>query len=444
MLFSLIIFLVTITLLVAFHELGHYSVARWCGVKVERFSIGFGKPLLRWRAKRSGTEFVLSAIPLGGYVKMLGEDETQTNQTPQLDAFNQKKLWQRTAIVLAGPVANFLLACLVYWILAVIGTVQIVPVIGKVLPNTPAAQAQLQANQEIVAVAGKTTPSWLSLRFALLGLQGEKTTSIQVRDLPDGLVQTRQLNLQQWHIDPTIPNPLESLGIEPWLPTLPLLIARVLPDSPAAKAGLIAGDRIKTIDGKKVETWTGLKEALSSQPQQLNLSVERHGSVITRLVYPKNARLGIESPRVEWPESMRREIKTVWYRGWYPAAQKTVAMSTLTVKMLGKMLVGDVSWRSVSGPIGIAQGAGQTARISWLFYLQFFALLSISLGVLNLLPIPLLDGGLLAFYVWEALVGKPVSIQARAWGMRIGISLILGLMLIAFYNDFARLWHMYR
>ncbi|KTC63383.1 zinc metallopeptidase RseP [Pseudomonas fluorescens ABAC62] len=404
--------LVALGVLVTFHEFGHFWVARRCGVKVLRFSVGFGMPLVRWHDRR-GTEFVIAAIPLGGYVKMLDEREGEV-PVDQLDqSFNRKTVRQRIAIVAAGPIANFLLAMFFFWVLAMMGSQQLRPVIGAVEVGSIAAKAGLAAGQEIVSIDGEPTLGWGAVNLQLVRRLGESgTVNVVVREQDSTAETPRALVLDQWLKGADEPDPIKSLGIGVWRPAMPPILAELDPKGPAQAAGLKTGDRLLALDGQALTEWQQVVDLVRMRPDtKIVLKVERDGAQIdvpVTLAARGEGKAaggylgaGVKSP--EWPASMKREVSF--------------------------------------GPLAltIAKVAGASAQSGVADFLNFLAYLSISLGVLNLLPIPVLDGGHLLFYLVEWVRGRPLSDRVQGWGIQIGISLVVGVMLLALVNDLGRL-----
>ena len=440
--------LVALGVLVTFHEFGHFWVARRCGVKVLRFSVGFGMPLLRWH-DRQGTEFVIAAIPLGGYVKMLDEREGEV-PADQLDqSFNRKTVRQRIAIVAAGPIANFLLAMFFFWVLAMLGSEQVRPVIGAVEADSIAAKAGLAAGQEIVAIDGEPTTGWGAVNLQLVRRLGESgTVKVVVREQDSTAETPRELVLNRWLQGADEPDPIKSLGIRIWRPSLPPVLAELDPKGPAQAAGLKTGDRLLALDGQALGDWQQVVDLVRVRPDtKIVLKVEREGAQIdvpVTLSLRGEAKAaggylgaGVKSP--EWPPSMLREVSFGPLEAIGEGAKRTWTMSVLTLESLKKMLFGELSVKNLSGPITIAKVAGASAQSGVADFLNFLAYLSISLGVLNLLPIPVLDGGHLLFYLVEWVRGRPLSDRVQGWGIQIGISLVVGVMLLALVNDLGRL-----
>ncbi|RDS92236.1 sigma E protease regulator RseP [Pseudomonas fluorescens] len=440
--------LVALGVLVTFHEFGHFWVARRCGVKVLRFSVGFGMPLVRWH-DRHGTEFVIAAIPLGGYVKMLDEREGEV-PADQLDqSFNRKTVRQRIAIVAAGPIANFLLAMLFFWVLAMLGSEQVRPVIGAVEADSIAAKAGLVAGQEIVSIDGEPTTGWGAVNLQLVRRLGESgTVNVVVREQDSNAETPRTLALDHWLKGADEPDPIKSLGIRPWRPALPPVLAELDPKGPAQAAGLKTGDRLLALDGQALGEWQQVVDLVRVRPDtRIVLKIERDGAQIdvpVTLAVRGEAKAaggylgaGVKSP--EWPPSMVREVSFGPLAAIGEGAKRTWTMSVLTLESLKKMLFGELSVKNLSGPITIAKVAGASAQSGVADFLNFLAYLSISLGVLNLLPIPVLDGGHLLFYLVEWVRGRPLSDRVQGWGIQIGISLVVGVMLLALVNDLGRL-----
>ncbi|QIH06501.1 MULTISPECIES: RIP metalloprotease RseP [unclassified Pseudomonas] len=440
--------LVALGVLVTFHEFGHFWVARRCGVKVLRFSVGFGMPLVRW-SDRQGTEFVIAAIPLGGYVKMLDEREGEVPVGELDQAFNRKSVRQRIAIVAAGPIANFLLALVFFWALAMLGSQQVKPVIGEVEVGSLADKAGLSSGQEIVSIDGEPTSGWAAVNLQLVRRLGESgTLQLVVREQGATADSPRQLVLDKWLKGADEPDPIRSLGIRPWRPALPPILAELDPKGPAQAAGLKTGDRLLALDGKPLDDWQQVVDWVRVRPDaKVVLHVERDGAQLDIPVTlssrgeskAPNGYLGAGVKAVDWPPQMLREVSYGPIEAIGEGARRTWTMSVLTLESLKKMLFGELSVKNLSGPITIAKVAGASAQSGIADFLNFLAYLSISLGVLNLLPIPVLDGGHLLFYLIEWARGRPLSDRVQGWGVQIGISLVVGVMLLALVNDLGRL-----
>jgi regulator of sigma E protease len=442
--------IVVLGLLVTFHEFGHFWVARRCGVKVLRFSVGFGKPL--WsRVDRQGTEYAIAAIPLGGYVKMLDEREAPVPEDQLDQAFNRKTVWQRIAIVSAGPIANFLLAIVAYWALFVAGTTVVSPMVGSVTPDSPAAEAGLANGDEIVAIQGDAMRSWEDVNLKLvsiIGFSGE----LDIDARPEGETDAQRygLSVADYLVRQDPPQPLPTLGITPWQPEFPAILGQVVSGEAAEQAGLVAGDTMVAVDGEPVDDWMHFVNIVRNNPgKALQLTYERNGEQSSVDLTPGRNRLdtGVEigyigagAQQVEWPAEFQREIRYGPIEAVGQALSRTGEMTLLTVDAIRKMLVGLISPSNLSGPITIAQVSGDSARAGMEAFIGFLAYLSISLGVLNLLPIPVLDGGHLLYYFMEIVRGRPVSEKTQAVGLRIGLAMVGTLMLMALYFDLMRLW----
>ncbi|MGE6659501.1 RIP metalloprotease RseP [Pseudomonas sp. NPDC077408] len=440
--------LVALGVLVTFHEFGHFWVARRCGVKVLRFSVGFGRPLLRWH-DRQGTEFVLAAIPLGGYVKMLDEREGDVPPTLLGQAFNRKTVRQRFAIVSAGPLANFLLALVFFWILAMLGTEQVRPVVGAVEAGSLAERAGLMAGQEIVEINGKPTAGWADVNLQLIRRLGESgSLEMLVSEVDGGRSQRLQLELNDWLKGAEEPDPIGSLGIRPWRPEIAPVVAQLDPEGPAQAAGVRIGDRLVSLNAEALTEWQEVIDRVRPLGgQAVLLEVERNGEQIELPLTlaergegdERRGYLGAGVAGGEWPPEMLRQVSRGPVEAVGEGLRRTWTMSVLTLDSLKKMLFGELSVKNLSGPITIAKVAGASAQSGVGDFLNFLAYLSISLGVLNLLPIPVLDGGHLLFYLVEWVRGRPLSDRVQGWGVQIGISLVVGVMLLALVNDLGRL-----
>lgn len=447
---TLIAFIVALGVLIVFHELGHYLVARWCGVKVLRFSVGFGTPVWKRRLGRDGTEWAIAAFPLGGYVKMLDEREAPVPAEELHRAFNRQSVGRRFAIVLAGPLANFLLAILLYWVLFVHGVPGMRPVLGEPLPATPAAVAGFLPGEQITRIGPDEVSTWQEVRWSLLdqGL-GKKAISVEVRN-KDGESRVRDLDLSEIGPDQIDSDLLGAIGLTRFQPELKPVIGAVIAGEAAEAAGLRAGDEILEVDGRALSNWNDLVAAVSVAPERsLAFRVLREG-VLTELAVTPQARaeggktVGRIGAAPYFDEAavqrLMTEVRLGPLEAVWKSVQRTWELSLFTLRMLGKMIIGDVSLKNLSGPITIADYAGQSAQMGWLAYLSFLALISISLGVLNLLPVPLLDGGHLMYYVVEVVKGSPVSERAMEVGQQVGIVLLFSLMAFALYNDINRLF----
>ena len=447
---TLLIFVVTISVLVVVHEMGHYLVARLCGVKVLRFSVGFGKVLYGKRFMGGETEWVVSAIPLGGYIKMLDEREGEVATHELHLAFNRKPVLQRMAIVVAGPAANLLLAILLFWALFAYGVPGLKPVLGEVLPKTPAAVAHFKAEETIVSIDKQVIQTWEQMSWTLLDLAlgGATEAHIETRTTQGEWAQ-RVLNLQTLSPNDLDQDFLQLLGLQPHQPTMYPVIGKVMEGGVAQQAGLLSDDLILRVDDQIVETWKDWVEIVRSHPGQLlRLEVERRGVLLAISITPAAIREAGEvvgkigaAPYIDQHEldALLTQVRYDLPIALEYAIQKTWKTARVSLKMIGKMLRGDMSLKKLSGPIAIADYAGQSAQMGVITYLGFLALISISLGVLNLLPIPLLDGGHLLYYTVELIKGSPLSEQAWRVGQGVGIALLVTVMGIALVNDISRL-----
>ena len=445
----LLAFLVAIGVLVAVHEFGHFWMARRLGIRVLRFSIGFGKVL--WSRKGAdGTQYAFSAIPLGGYVKLLDEREGPVEASQLAAAYSRKPPWQRILVLLAGPFANFLFAVFAYWVLFVAGVPALKPVIGEITPDSIAARAGLHAGDQIVGIGGEEVTSREGAVLEILDrVMSGDPIRVEVRSAGSQRAVTLDVSGDRRAL--TEPGALlPGLGFDFWYPTIPAVVGKVVPDSPADRAGLEVGDRIVAVDGHPVADFPALVQRVQPSPgKSMTFSIERRG---IRLDVPIEVegqreggrllgRIGVQpAAGSPVPDDMRTREHYGPLDAAGHAVAKTWSMSTLTIRMIWNVIAGDVSVKNLSGPINIAEYAGFSARQGILSFLSFLAVVSVSLFVLNLLPIPILDGGQIVYQLVELVKGRPLSERAQAVGQQIGILLLLVLMSFAFYNDLSRLF----
>jgi len=450
--------IVTLGILVTFHEFGHFWVARKCGVRVLRFSVGFGKPFKSWYGK-DGVEYAIAPIPLGGYVKMLGQEDTSVSSQTKLpleqqhESFAFKPLWQRMAIVVAGPIANLILATIVFWIINLsYGVSGLAPVVHGVADDSVAAVAGLQPGDEIVAVDGSETLMWQQVTMKLLERLGE-SGNVELSVIPQGSrsVVTRSLSIRDWLSESATPDPVRDLGIVQF--DIPPEVASVLPGGRAEQGGLRSGDEVISVNGVAIRGWTHWVEIVRASPElDLEVVVQRGSGLTTLIIRPEQVELDqegvigtigasvVERSMAELlPEDRRRRQEFNAITAVVPAFQETWDKSLFVLDSIQKMVVGLISVKNINGPITIAQVAGETASYGLDVYLGFLAILSISLGVLNLLPIPVLDGGHLLYYTIEAIIRRPVPERLQELGLQLGLLLISGIMVLAIYNDVSRL-----
>ena len=435
-------FILAIGVLVAFHEFGHYWVARRCGVRVLRFSIGFGKPIWTRRAA-DGVEWSVSAIPLGGYVKMLDGREADVPPEQAHEAFNHQPVGKRALIVAAGPAFNFLLAAAFYWVVFVLGVQGMKSVIATPPSGTLAADAGLQAGDTVLSVAGQATPTWQVLHTELIDRALDQQT-VQAEVLSaQGEQRQVALDLGKVRVDPEVL--FTDLGLRPYDPPVPALIAEVVPGQPAALAGFRAGDRLLSANGDTIGSWQQWAAWVRERPGEVvSVAFERNGVEQQReLILADIEGQGRFGASVAMPADLWQDLRAEHRLSVLAAAPAAVAqtwqMSALTLKMLWRMVLGEVSLKNVSGPIQIAQVAGFSAQVGLVSFLSFMAVVSVSLGVLNLLPVPMLDGGHLLYFGVEAVKGSPVSERVLEAGTRGGLLFLVALMSLAFYNDIVRL-----
>lgn len=441
-------FAVALGLLIVIHELGHYFVARWVGIKVLRFSIGFGRPIVSRRFGRDGTEWVLAVFPLGGYVRMLDEHEDAVAPEELHRAFNRQSVWRRILVVAAGPIANFLLAIFLYWLLFISGIDELRPYLGTPPAATAAAKAGVEAGELVRAVSGTSVTTFQDLHWRLIGriLDGQPTTLEVIND--KGEIAFRHLDTESIPVADLDTEFERLIGIVPFRPKIKPMIGEVVSGDIAEAAGLRSGDLILAIDGQAITSWVDIVQKINGSPgQSILLLIERQNTRQSIAVVPGRyrdgereiGRIGIVQPDdPDMRERMFIHVRLSPATAIGRALTQTWDTSTFTLRMIGRLLTGKLSWRNISGPLTIADYAGRSARLGMDSFLQFLALISISLGVFNLLPIPLLDGGHLLYYLAEVIKGSPPSERAMEIGQRIGLAFLVVLMAFAFFNDFTR------
>lgn len=445
---AILAFLIAILSLITLHEFGHFWVAKRLGVKVLRFSVGFGRPIWR-RVGKDGTEYVIAWLPLGGYVRLLDEREGKVARKDLAYAFNRKSLLTRFLILLAGPLTNWLLGIFLFWIVFIIGIEQAKPIIGKVIPNSIAAEAGIHAGDEILKINNQTTQSWQKVLLALIYHVGQDDF-LPVTVSNNNTVTTYQLNLATWEVNGLNPDVFKSLGITPYRPEVPPVIYKILPGSPAAQAGLKIGDRIISVNNLRSANWFDFADIVKDHPgEPITLIIQRDNQLQTIVVttktklannFKKIGFLGIEMQPVDLPANMKFEIRYPWWQAWKPAFHETVFFSEFNFLVLGKMILGQISLQGLGGPITIFTSANLAFKQGVAIFLSFLALLSITLAVINILPIPGLDGGHLLFLVIEAIRGRPLTLNAQLLLTRLGIIFLIVIMFQATVNDLLRMF----
>jgi regulator of sigma E protease len=439
---------IALGILVSFHEFGHFWVARRCGVKVERFSIGFGTPLLTWRDKYN-TEFILAALPLGGYVKMVDEREGTVDPEDVEYSFNRKSVWQRMAIVSAGPIANFLLAAVAFWWVFLSGEKGLAPVVGMVEENSLAANAGFEVGMEIIAVDGEATDTWNAVSKQLFGFIGSTGSIPFTVVYADSNLSTElSLSVDSWLRDAQEPSPLRDLGISPPFELDSLSLAAVFEDGAGYAAGLRTGDQLLAINNKDIEhIGEFIEQVANSANLEVLLDVQRGAELLTIRAFPRLVeregrevgQLGVQLASAgKYPDDLVRDIDYNMVSAIPRSIRETADTSIFVFKSIGKLIVGDLSPKNLSGPITIAKVAGDSASRGIDNFIRFVAILSIMLGVMNLLPVPVLDGGHLMYYLIEVIKGSPVSDQIQIVGYKVGFVMLIGLMIFATYNDITR------
>jgi len=441
-------FVIALGILVTVHEYGHFWVARKNNVKVERFSIGFGKAL--WRRKdKHGTEFVIALIPLGGYVKMLDERVDDVLPEDKDKTFNSKSVYQRIAIIAAGPLANFIFAIVAFYLMFLIGVPSIKPVTGTIAENSIAATANMQSGSEIIEVSGIKIKDWQDVNLALVAAIGEQNIEIKTRSNDSVSLTTHQLNTANWQFSPEKASAIESLGLSVFRPKTYNEIALVGKDSPAEKAGLKISDIPFSVDGMAVNNnWLTFSDLIKKFPnQEVAIEILRDGIKQNVIAKPASIErngetigyLGLAAKSDPYPKEYQIEISYGPIAAISESAARTWQLVTLSFNMIGKLITGDVSVKNLSGPIAIAQGAGDHAGYGFVYFLGFLALISINLGIINILPVPVLDGGHLVYYLIELVIGRPVPEKIQEIGFKFGTLALLGLMSVALFNDISRL-----
>ena len=449
-LFTLISFIVAISILVAIHEYGHYIVAKTLGVKILRFSIGFGKPLWKKCFGKDQTEFVIASLPFGGYVKMLDKRETDIAAEEEHREFTNQSVWTRIAIVAAGPMFNFLFAILAYWMMFVVGVSGIKPVIGSIEDNSIAQQSGLVSGYEIVSVNGNKTPIWdVAVKNIIPSVVDRTKATLELKDSNGNLV-IRTLDFSTTSGEIKVDKLFKQLGFKPWRPVIQPVIGLVVENSPAANAGFKVNDKVLKVNDIATPDWVNVVDIVSAKPSEiLQVTVLREGKQKLIQVIPeaidrngkKVGRLGLgHKSGASFPDSMRVTHGYSFFESGPRAFTRTWDFSVLTLKMISRIFTGDISIKTLSGPVSIAQFAGYSASAGLARFLDFLAIVSISLGILNLLPIPILDGGHLMYYLVEVVRKKPVSDEIQEYATRIGIVLLLTLMSVALYNDLLRVF----
>ena len=440
-------FIVALGILVAVHEWGHFWVARRCGVKVERFSIGFGKALWR-RTDKLGTEYVIAAIPLGGYVKMLDERVDEVSEKDLPYAFNRQHVLKRIAIIAAGPAVNFLFAIFALFVMYLIGLQTIKPVVGGIEPDSVFSQSNIPQNAILTQVGDRQVVDWEDVAYEFMSFIGNDEMLVKWTDDKSSYERSATINLSQWEFDPDKTSVFASLGLIPFRPKVLNVLGYIEDDSAAQSIGFQANDKILSLDGTSMQNWEQIVGYVSSRPNQtVQANVLRNAQIISL-----NGTIGSKTgeqttkgymgftPTLEpWPEGVVFVHQYGVVKAMSKAMDKTWRLMTLSIEMLGKLITGDVSVKNLSGPISIAQGAGMSASLGLVYFLGFLALISVNLGIINLLPLPVLDGGHLLYYFVELISGRPVPESVQEVGFKIGGVLLLLLMSIAIVNDIARL-----
>jgi regulator of sigma E protease len=446
---TLAAFLLTLAVLIVVHEYGHFIAARCCGVKVLRFAIGFGRPLYKRTFGKDATEFVISIFPLGGYVKMLDEREAPVAQADLARSYNRQNVWKRSAIVIAGPLANLLLAIALYWVLFMAGVTDMKPLLGQVPANSPAAVASMRAGEMITRIGDTKVSSWQEVRWNMLQQALKRGDVVIEATSGHNESHLHHLDLSKLHRDDFNEDVLVKIGLTPAKPEMPARVGEVLPGGAAQRDGLRAGDIVKTVDGIPVSDWESFTQMVRSSPaKQLLMQVDRAGDSVTLRVTPVATKentsiVGRIGAAYHMSDNEKAQylidVRYPPLKALSRAVEKTWDTSVFSIKALVGMMTGAMSWKGVSGPVTIATIAGQTAHLGWKAFVGFLALVSVSLGVLNLLPVPVLDGGHLMYHMVEILRGAPLSERTMEYGQRVGLTMLGLLMTVALYNDIVRL-----
>ncbi|OBX72950.1 RIP metalloprotease RseP [Moraxella atlantae] len=443
--------------LVALHEWGHYIVARLCGVKVLTYSIGFGPKLISWTSRKTGINYALSALPLGGYVKMLDEREGEVAAHERHLAFNNQTPFKKIAVVAAGPLMNLLIAVLLFWVILLVPKTMLATKIGSIAPNTPASHAALAVGDEITAIDQTRVQNWQDINFALADRMGETGKIILTVSNAQGTHDvavpiTRFLQAENHHDKQTAESPIDGFGAIPWQPKITPVIQAIMPDSAAARQGLQVGDTITAVNGQPIDDWLSFANIVRQNPETLlHITVMRDMQPVTLQIMPQGKKdvmgnrvgqIGAQAKtgNIQIPAEYQQTVRYTPAQAAGKAVTQMADLSLMTLKSMGKMLTGQIGVENLSGPITIAKVAHQSFGINWQAVLSFMAVVSLSLAVLNLLPIPVLDGGHIVLYAYEAVFGKPMPERVQAIGMNIGLVLLGGFMILVIGNDISRLF----
>lgn len=439
--------------LVALHEWGHYIVARLCGVKVLTYSIGFGPKLLSWTSKKTGINYALSAVPLGGYVKMLDEREGEVDPKERHLAFNTQTPWKKIAIVAAGPVMNLIIAMFLFWVLLMSPHKILATKIGTIAPNSPASHSSLKIGDEITAIDGKKVESWQDVNYALADKMGETgSIPVTVSNAKGESQVAVPIDKFMKSENGKSTNPIDAMGAIPWQPKITPIVGDIAPNSAAANQGLKTGDLIKAVNGQPIADWLSFSQIVKNNPEiLLNIDVMRNGQPVQLQIMPQAKKdvmgnrfgqigAGAKPSEIKIPAEYQKTIQYDALTAIGKSAGQVVDLSKMTLRSMGKMITGKIGLENLSGPITIAKVANQSFSIGWEAVLSFMAIISLSLAVLNLLPIPVLDGGHIVMYGYEAIAGKPMSEKLQSAGMQVGLVLLGCFMLLAIGNDISRLF----